>query len=390
MIKKTIATALVLVSLLGSTTAFGATKLAEPIKGQIMIAVIVNGNKVLFPDTEPYLDENSRTLVPVRFVSQSLGAEVKWDDKTRTATITYNSKVIVIPLNSKEVTVDGTAITLDTAAVLSEGRTMVPLRFVSEAMDAEVIWDGDAHYVGVSDKAFLAKVESGEITLDPWGRMLAPKPAPALSAKWNVLNDVPAYAYSLPVADNDSNTFDNKTYFSGFMIKEYTDKVGLDKMSNVIRNYYLTVLNVDYRTIDEKVYGDAVKSLIATNSIKHDDSVNNNVKRYVKFVKDNHIITRGYADPESYMTRMKSNKPVIRTHFKFMVIQSDDKTQTVLDSFDVGSSDELALKKNVWYTGYADVYLYTYSDSHQTDNMGLYPNLENMFSKGRYVYKVLA
>ncbi|QGQ98816.1 hypothetical protein EHS13_30030 [Paenibacillus psychroresistens] len=74
MLKKTIATAVVL-AVISSTTSLAATELPAPVKGQMMIPVIVNGLKVLFPDTEPFIDDNGRTMVPVRFVSEKLGGE---------------------------------------------------------------------------------------------------------------------------------------------------------------------------------------------------------------------------------------------------------------------------------------------------------------------------
>jgi len=54
---------------------------------KIPLRVVVNGSRINFPDAQPFIDENGRTQVPVRFVSEALGADVGWDGKTKTVTI---------------------------------------------------------------------------------------------------------------------------------------------------------------------------------------------------------------------------------------------------------------------------------------------------------------
>ncbi len=102
------------------------------------LSVYVNGNRVLFPDTQPYVDENNRTLIPVRFVTEQLGAAVSWDGPTNTATIEKNGTKVDITIGSRtlKVTKNGraSAVEMDTAAVNKDGRTMVPIRFVVEAL----------------------------------------------------------------------------------------------------------------------------------------------------------------------------------------------------------------------------------------------------------------
>ncbi len=91
-------------------------------------------------DAPPYVDKQARrTLVPIRFVSEALGANVKWDSATRQVTIEDSGRVIALTPGSLNVLVDGTAQTIDCApAVLPPGRTFVPLRFVSETLGAQV------------------------------------------------------------------------------------------------------------------------------------------------------------------------------------------------------------------------------------------------------------
>jgi hypothetical protein len=109
----------------------------------------VNGEKILL-DAPPFIDkQSSRTLVPLRFISQAFGAEVEWDEKLRKVTIkkasTKNNPAILIELwpGNKTAKVNLKSVELDAAPVIiPPGRTMVPLRFISESFGSSVSWDG--------------------------------------------------------------------------------------------------------------------------------------------------------------------------------------------------------------------------------------------------------
>lgn len=104
------------------------------------VTVLVNNNKIAFPDQKPYIDQNNRTLVPIRFVSEALGADVGWNGETSTVTITQKEKTIVLKIGENKASVNGQTKTFDTKAVIKNRRTMVPLRFVSECLGARVDW----------------------------------------------------------------------------------------------------------------------------------------------------------------------------------------------------------------------------------------------------------
>jgi hypothetical protein len=94
-------------------------------------------------DARPYINaEAGRTLVPVRFISEALNAEVAWDPITRQVTIKDEGKDIALTIGSREVKVNGMSQTIDCAPVISpSGRTFVPLRFIIETLEAEVKYD---------------------------------------------------------------------------------------------------------------------------------------------------------------------------------------------------------------------------------------------------------
>jgi len=83
---------------------------------------------------------NGRTLVPMRAIFEAFGATVDWDADTRTAIATSHDTTIVLTLGSQIALVNGAEVELDVPAQAIEGRTMVPVRFVSETLDADVDW----------------------------------------------------------------------------------------------------------------------------------------------------------------------------------------------------------------------------------------------------------
>lgn len=103
--------------------------------------VIVNNKLVDFPDAKPFINKDSRTMVPVRFIGNELGAAVNWDGPTQTVTIQQGGKTIVLVIGNTFAHVDGQRIVFDTAAEIVDNRTMVPLRFISETFGAKVEWN---------------------------------------------------------------------------------------------------------------------------------------------------------------------------------------------------------------------------------------------------------
>ena len=94
-------------------------------------------------DAAPFLDTRAyRTLVPLRFVSEALGAKVDWLAETAQVAITDDGREIILTTGSVDVLVNGQKTSIDcTPVILPPGRTLVPLRFVSEALGATVDYD---------------------------------------------------------------------------------------------------------------------------------------------------------------------------------------------------------------------------------------------------------
>lgn len=119
------------------------------VSADTVIKVILNGTKISFPDQQPII-ENSRTLVPVRFVSEALGANVDWIQAEKKVVITKDSKKIEMVVGQRKVKIDRKVIELDVASKFQNDRTLVPLRFISEAFGCQVDWDQKSYTVNIN------------------------------------------------------------------------------------------------------------------------------------------------------------------------------------------------------------------------------------------------
>lgn len=131
---------------------------------KVAVSVQVDGNTIKFPDELPYFEDN-RVMIPIRFVSEALGAVVEFE-KTKTDTelrrvvkIELAGKKIDMPVNSDVALVGDQTVKLDVPARMQGNRVYVPLRFVSEALGANVKWDAAKKIVIVTTGANQGTVE---------------------------------------------------------------------------------------------------------------------------------------------------------------------------------------------------------------------------------------
>lgn len=107
----------------------------------LTINIYINETLVNFNDVDPFIDANNRTLVPVRFLSEDFGGRVEWLPETREVLILKEDTRITLEIGSKFAKVNNKIHEMDTQAIILDGRTLVPLRFVSEAFDFEINYE---------------------------------------------------------------------------------------------------------------------------------------------------------------------------------------------------------------------------------------------------------
>ncbi len=104
-----------------------------------VIKVWVDGNYI-FSDVNPLIEKN-RTQVPIRFIAEELGFDVKWIPETRNVKIQNGSKTLLFKIGSDKCTVNGKTVKLDNKVFIRYNRTFLPLRFISESFDKFVEYD---------------------------------------------------------------------------------------------------------------------------------------------------------------------------------------------------------------------------------------------------------
>ncbi|WP_313641805.1 copper amine oxidase N-terminal domain-containing protein, partial [Paenibacillus sp.] len=115
------------------------------------ISIIIDGVR-LSTDQAPVM-VNGRTMVPLRAIFEAFNATIKWNQKAQTVTATKDDTTIMLKIGSKTATINNKAVTLDVPGLNLKGRTMVPTRFVSEALGHEVGWNPKTQVVTITTSA---------------------------------------------------------------------------------------------------------------------------------------------------------------------------------------------------------------------------------------------
>ncbi len=130
------------------------------------IAVTINGQPVQFADIGPQQIEG-RTMVPIRGVLEKLGADISFNNATETVRASTATTDIRLRIGARRALVNGNPVALDTPAQMIQDHTFVPLRFLSEALGAEVRWDEVNRTVVITTGAgahHLRRMRPGERT----------------------------------------------------------------------------------------------------------------------------------------------------------------------------------------------------------------------------------
>jgi len=122
------------------SVALAAVAMIAGVAGAQGINVTVDGAPVSFNNNMGPRSVNGRVLVPLRGVFEQMGAYVQWNPATRDVTANRGDSDVRLHIGDRVATVDGRQVTLDVPAMIINGATMVPIRFLSESLGAEVRW----------------------------------------------------------------------------------------------------------------------------------------------------------------------------------------------------------------------------------------------------------
>lgn len=146
----------------GSTTLYAGGKVVNSPSGgserRVANSILIISQIPVYIDGErqyfevPPVNQEGRVLVPMRALFESLGAEVNWDSQTRMITAFKGAVTVEMSPDTNLATVNDQQVELDVKPIIVEGRTLVPLRFVSTALGADVGWDGVTETVTIETK----------------------------------------------------------------------------------------------------------------------------------------------------------------------------------------------------------------------------------------------
>nr|WP_245251998.1 copper amine oxidase N-terminal domain-containing protein [Paenibacillus sediminis] len=122
--------------------------LQTPVTAARAISIYIDGVK-LSTDQAPIMVQG-RTLLPLRAIFEALNAQVLWNQQTKIVTAIKDDTTIVLKIGSNTATINNSIVSLDVPAQSVNGRTMIPVRFVSEALGEEVNWNSAAQSVYIT------------------------------------------------------------------------------------------------------------------------------------------------------------------------------------------------------------------------------------------------
>jgi len=192
---------------------------AKPCFAAANVRVLLDGKYLDF-DVPPII-ENDRTLAPFRKISEALGAEIQWDQETRTVTAYKNDIRVLLKIGDKTAYVNEVPIKLDTPPIIKNDRTLVPIRFFSEAFGAAVSWDNAARTVLINTNGIPSKYILGYYYSQSYQDFIANLDKMSSTAvKWYTLDE-----------NGNLTDRDNKRYIS--VPEGYNEVISLSKESGI-------------------------------------------------------------------------------------------------------------------------------------------------------------
>lgn len=262
------------------------------------ITVTIDSVKVDFTEDSglPFVDENSRTLVPFRKALESYGASVEWNNETRIATATKGDIKVEIPIDQNYIIVNGQQKANDTAAKIVNSRTYLPIRAVIEAFNSSVEWDQNLKTV--------------VITTEPVDAKAIFTAANNKSYDWKNYDADILMKMSIPVKDDAGSiqtmAMDMKMYMTIFMEPTLKAKINSSMVMDMMGQEVVQPVMEMYLTSDDKSFttymgmNDQSGALTWMKSTYEDEMFGDLLKYDNESIKKNQELTDKYTKDIKY------------------------------------------------------------------------------------------
>lgn len=218
-----------------------------PIHAQAATCTIKINGETIQSDAAPII-ENNTTLVPIAVIADYLGGTSSWEQSTKTATIKNGDTTVALTIGSKTASVNGEKKTLTVAPKLvtvnqhGGARTMVPLRFVAEAFEYDVSWDGTTRTAMIDTKTpkisrtvtglkvLTGQTQSGSMKYT-LVKIVSDESLKAADCKGVMLSDPYRYYVDIPESDMKSSVTDKSLSVD----KSYVSKIRVGGQENIVR-----------------------------------------------------------------------------------------------------------------------------------------------------------
>lgn len=327
---------LVLVLVFTSVTAFAQTT------NEIIVAI--DSVKVEFNDELgfPFVDENGRTLVPFNIILTTYGADVKWDNDSRTATAEKDGITVGVPIDESYIIVNGEQKAIDTKARIINGRTYLPIRAVIEAFGSDVEWDQNLKTVVITKTPVDAKA----IFLEASNK----------SYDWKNLDMDILMNMSIPTKDDAGSVqtmnMDMKMYMTFFMEPTMRAKINSSYVVNAmgqeitqpVMDMYLAADDTSYTTYMGMNDGtgtftwvkQTIQNEMLADLFKYDEGTTKKNKELIeKYLKDEDVKYFGKHIDESGRTLLKLQYAMPSELYKDMFSEYIEEMSTSTNEQDV-------------------------------------------------------
>ncbi|MEN6461148.1 MAG: stalk domain-containing protein [Syntrophomonas sp.] len=201
-------------------------------QGQEPVSVLVDGLNLNL-DVSPII-QNGRTLVPFKAIAEAMNIDVSWDNQTRTVNATDGNTKVRLQINNRTAHLNNTSMTLDVAPQIVDGRTLIPLRFFSEAFNCQVDWNSSTYQVSIISPPKAMTVIGfyalGDSQTSSWTNLFGQTYPNTATGNTDVISELALGWYSI---DRQGNLLDKSRI--GWQRPE-----GWEKVLNSAKQYKLT------------------------------------------------------------------------------------------------------------------------------------------------------